>query len=297
MLGLIAPALAATGKIPRPLGTKKVIGGRPVLLLSTAESLDRRVPRRRGPALDGRAVRAGLLPRRSAIRRSKAFLDRFIAAFGRAPGFTRGVRVRRRAARGGRGRRGPCGPRGDARHGRARRADRRDPVRRGPPPRRSRRDLHGRRGDRRRVRDPRREVTRGEPPVAVAGTGRGTHAAWQPPLGVGNRLIAALDAPDARRGRALVERARRRPELDQDRPRAVLRRGPRDRQRPRRARAVGDARPQAARHPRDRRARDRAGRRRSAPACSRSTPAAAARCSRPRSRRAGRRCASSRSPC
>src|SRR5207244_2856684 len=37
-LGLIAPALAAAGTMPKPVGTnpKKVKGGRPVLLLSTA---------------------------------------------------------------------------------------------------------------------------------------------------------------------------------------------------------------------------------------------------------------------
>jgi tetratricopeptide (TPR) repeat protein len=38
-LELIAPALAAAGQIPKPLGTKKATGGRPVLLLSTAEGL------------------------------------------------------------------------------------------------------------------------------------------------------------------------------------------------------------------------------------------------------------------
>src|SRR5512144_819175 len=38
-LALIAPALDVSGAKPRPLGTKKVRGGRPVLLLSTAENL------------------------------------------------------------------------------------------------------------------------------------------------------------------------------------------------------------------------------------------------------------------
>ena len=38
-LELIAPALAAAGHLPRPLGTKRATGGRPVLLLSTAEGL------------------------------------------------------------------------------------------------------------------------------------------------------------------------------------------------------------------------------------------------------------------
>jgi branched-chain amino acid transport system substrate-binding protein len=38
-LELIAPALAASGQIPKPLGTKKATGGRPVVLLSTAEGL------------------------------------------------------------------------------------------------------------------------------------------------------------------------------------------------------------------------------------------------------------------
>lgn len=39
VLELIAPALAASGQIPKPLGTKKAVGGRPVVLLSTAEGL------------------------------------------------------------------------------------------------------------------------------------------------------------------------------------------------------------------------------------------------------------------
>jgi ABC-type branched-subunit amino acid transport system substrate-binding protein len=38
-LELIAPALANAGHLPRPLGTRKATGGRPVLLLSTAEGL------------------------------------------------------------------------------------------------------------------------------------------------------------------------------------------------------------------------------------------------------------------
>ncbi|HEV7554249.1 MAG TPA: penicillin-binding protein activator, partial [Kofleriaceae bacterium] len=38
-LALIAPALDAAGRKPQPLGTKKVLGGRPILLLATADNL------------------------------------------------------------------------------------------------------------------------------------------------------------------------------------------------------------------------------------------------------------------
>ena len=77
---------------------------------------------------------------------------------------------------------------------------------------------------------------------------------------VGNRLIAALDTPSRGDADAFVERLGGAAVLGQGRPRAVLRRGPADRPRLHGARPPGDARPQAARHPRDRRARDRPGR-------------------------------------
>jgi branched-chain amino acid transport system substrate-binding protein len=85
-LGLIAPALAATGKIPKPLGTKKVIGGRAVLLLSTAENLTAAYLTDAGRHSEGAFFAPGYYPD-DQDPASKAFLDRFIAAFGRAPGF------------------------------------------------------------------------------------------------------------------------------------------------------------------------------------------------------------------
>jgi ABC-type branched-subunit amino acid transport system substrate-binding protein len=84
-LGLITPALAATGKIPKPVGTKKVIGGRPVLLLSTAEGLTGAYLTDAGRHSEGALFAPGYYPD-DQDPLQKAFLDRFIAAFGRAPG-------------------------------------------------------------------------------------------------------------------------------------------------------------------------------------------------------------------
>ena len=85
-LGLIAPALAATGHIPKPLGTKKVIGGKAVMLLSTAENLTGAYLVDAGRHSEGALFAPGYYPD-DQDPASKAFLDRFIAAFGRAPGF------------------------------------------------------------------------------------------------------------------------------------------------------------------------------------------------------------------
>jgi ABC-type branched-subunit amino acid transport system substrate-binding protein len=86
VLGLIAPALAATGKIPKPVGTKKVIGGRPILLLSTAENLTAAYLVDAGRHSEGALFAPGYYPDDKEPG-SKDFLDRFIASFGRAPGF------------------------------------------------------------------------------------------------------------------------------------------------------------------------------------------------------------------
>ncbi len=86
VLGLIAPALAATGKIPKPLGTKKVIGGRPILLLSTAENLTAAYLADAGRHSEGALFAPGYYPD-DRDPASRAFLDRFIASYGRAPGF------------------------------------------------------------------------------------------------------------------------------------------------------------------------------------------------------------------
>lgn len=86
ILGLVAPALAATGKIPKPLGTKKVIGGRPVLLLSTAENLTGSYLADAGRHSEGALFAPGFYPD-DQDPASREFVDRFIGAYGRAPGF------------------------------------------------------------------------------------------------------------------------------------------------------------------------------------------------------------------
>ena len=103
---------------------------------------------------------------------------------------------------------------------------------------------------------------------------------------VGNRLIAALDVPDRAEADALVARLDGVPSWVKIGLELFCAEGPGDRRATTRRAARGDARPQAARHPRDRRARDARGSPRSAPGCSPSTRAAGARCSRPRSTRA-----------
>jgi ABC-type branched-subunit amino acid transport system substrate-binding protein len=85
-LALIAPALDAAGLSPRPLGTKKVRGGRPVLLLSTAENLTGAFLVDAGRHAEGAFLAPGYYPD-DQDPASKDFVDRFIAAFGRAPGF------------------------------------------------------------------------------------------------------------------------------------------------------------------------------------------------------------------
>jgi branched-chain amino acid transport system substrate-binding protein len=85
-LALIAPALDAAGQKPRPLGTKKVRGGRAILLLSTAENLTGAFLLDAGRHAEGAFLAPGYYPDDQEPA-SKAFADRFIAAFGRAPGF------------------------------------------------------------------------------------------------------------------------------------------------------------------------------------------------------------------
>ena len=85
-LALIAPALDASGTKPRPLGTKKLRGGRGVLLLSTAENLTGAFLIDAGRHADGALLAPGYYAD-DQDPASKAFVDRFVAAFGRAPGF------------------------------------------------------------------------------------------------------------------------------------------------------------------------------------------------------------------
>lgn len=85
-LALIAPALDAAGLSPRRLGTKKVRGGRAVLLLSTAENLTGAFLVDAGRHAEGAFLAPGYYPDDQEPA-SKDFVDRFMAAFGRAPGF------------------------------------------------------------------------------------------------------------------------------------------------------------------------------------------------------------------
>ncbi len=86
-LGLITPALAASGNVPKPVGTKKVSGGRPVLLMSTAEGLSATYMVDAGRNSEGALLAPGYYPDDQDATQ-KPFLDRFIAAYGRAPGVT-----------------------------------------------------------------------------------------------------------------------------------------------------------------------------------------------------------------
>jgi branched-chain amino acid transport system substrate-binding protein len=84
MLALSVPALAASGHMPAPVGTKKLRGSRPVLLVSTAEGLDGRYMAEAGRYSEGALLAPGYFPDDSDPA-SKQFLDDFIAAYGRAP--------------------------------------------------------------------------------------------------------------------------------------------------------------------------------------------------------------------
>jgi ABC-type branched-subunit amino acid transport system substrate-binding protein len=85
-LALIAPALDAAGAKPRPLGTRKVRGGRAVLLLSTADNLTAAFLSNAGRHAEGALLAPGYYPD-DQDPASKAFIDHFIAAFGRPPGY------------------------------------------------------------------------------------------------------------------------------------------------------------------------------------------------------------------
>jgi ABC-type branched-subunit amino acid transport system substrate-binding protein len=86
-LGLIVPAVSASGRIPKPVGTKRAPGGRPILLLSTAEGLSGTFLADAGRHAEGALLAPGYYPD-DQDPAQKLFLDRFLAAFGRAPGVT-----------------------------------------------------------------------------------------------------------------------------------------------------------------------------------------------------------------
>ena len=84
-LALLAPAVSASGRIPKPLGTKRASGGRPILLLSTAEGLTGSFIANADRHAEGAFLAPGYYPDdKDPIQ--KPFLDRFLVAFARAPG-------------------------------------------------------------------------------------------------------------------------------------------------------------------------------------------------------------------
>lgn len=84
-LELIAPALAAAGLVPRPLGEKKATGGRPILLLSTAEGLKDDFVRDAGRNAVGAMLAPGFYAD-AADPVAQSFVERFGAAQGHPPG-------------------------------------------------------------------------------------------------------------------------------------------------------------------------------------------------------------------
>jgi ABC-type branched-subunit amino acid transport system substrate-binding protein len=86
VLALAVPAIAAAGNVPKPMPfPKKVLGGRPILLLSTAEGLNAAFVTSAGHNADGALLAPGFYPD-DADPAAKPFLDRFVAAYGHAPG-------------------------------------------------------------------------------------------------------------------------------------------------------------------------------------------------------------------
>jgi len=88
-LALIAPALAVVGDLPRPLPfpKKKLVTGRPVLLLSLAEGLDAQFITDAGRHAQGAFLAPGFYPDNTDAA-AKPFIDRFVAAYGRQPSAT-----------------------------------------------------------------------------------------------------------------------------------------------------------------------------------------------------------------
>lgn len=85
VLELIAPALASAGLVPRPAGEKKAIGGRPIVLLSTAEGLAEDFAADAGRNAVGAMLAPGFFADpKDAV--AKGFIERFSAANGRPPG-------------------------------------------------------------------------------------------------------------------------------------------------------------------------------------------------------------------
>jgi ABC-type branched-subunit amino acid transport system substrate-binding protein len=85
-LALAAPAIAAAGNVPKAMPfPKKVLGGRPVMLLSTAEDLTNDFLTSAGRHAEGALFAPGFYPD-EADPLTKPFIDKFVAAYGHLPG-------------------------------------------------------------------------------------------------------------------------------------------------------------------------------------------------------------------
>jgi ABC-type branched-subunit amino acid transport system substrate-binding protein len=89
-LALVAPALGAAGYVAKPPGTKgnkKALGGKAVVLLSTADGLSGSFLAAAGRHAEGALLAPGYYPD-DADPSGKPFIDRFVAAYGHVPGVT-----------------------------------------------------------------------------------------------------------------------------------------------------------------------------------------------------------------
>jgi ABC-type branched-subunit amino acid transport system substrate-binding protein len=84
-LELIAPALAAAGLVPRPLGEKKAPGGRAIVLLSTAEGLKEGFLEDAGRNAIGAMLAPGFYPDADDPV-ARTFVERFTRVHGHSPG-------------------------------------------------------------------------------------------------------------------------------------------------------------------------------------------------------------------
>jgi ABC-type branched-subunit amino acid transport system substrate-binding protein len=85
-LALAAPAIAAAGNVPKAMPfPKKVLGGRPILLLSTAEDLSNDFLTSAGRHAEGALFAPGFYPD-DADPIVKPFIDKFVMAYGHVPG-------------------------------------------------------------------------------------------------------------------------------------------------------------------------------------------------------------------
>jgi ABC-type branched-subunit amino acid transport system substrate-binding protein len=84
-LANVVPYVTAAKLIPQPIGTKRVAVGRPIVLLSTAEGLTGSYIAQAGRHSIGALLAPGYYPD-DQDPTNKAFIDKFIQAYGRAPG-------------------------------------------------------------------------------------------------------------------------------------------------------------------------------------------------------------------